>query len=89
MLHGSKQVINHIQTIIRNNNGSINTLDADNSNEDTTNAAPKTNNFFTTEVKDGPRASAMSGSGVTSYLPLRLNTATGTNRIKNNFFNGF
>ncbi len=99
ILQGSKQVINHIQTIIRNNNGSINTFEAkgDQSIDDfnviggTRMAGPKTNNFFTTEAKDIQKTSAISGTGfpITIARPPRLHTATGTNRIKSTFFIGF
>ena len=49
-------------------------------------AGPKTNNFFTTEAKDVPRISALSGLG--NPAP-RVHTATGTNRIKSSFYSGF
>jgi hypothetical protein len=50
---------------------------------------PKTNNFFTTEAKDVPRISALSGLGFPSNPAPRVHTATGTNRIKSSFYSGF
>lgn len=55
----------------------------------TTTNGPKTNNFFTTEAKDVPRISALSGLGFPSNAAPRVQTATGSNRIKSSFYSGF
>lgn len=95
-LHGSKQVINHIQTIIRNTNATKTSNMDNNESFDDFNGSTaglqnmkQTNNFFTTDVKD-TKGSVGTITGIQHHVPPpRLHTATGTNRVKNSFYNGF
>jgi len=70
-LHGSKQVINHIQTIIRNTNATkTSNIDNNESFEEFNGSTgglknlKQTNNFFTTDIKD---SRALGGGAVTSF----------------------
>ncbi len=87
-------MINHIQTIIRNTNATkTSNLDNNESFDDfngsTGGLQKQTNNFFTTDVKD-TKGSVGTITGIQQQVPPpRLHTATGTNRVKNSFYNGF
>lgn len=86
---GSKQVINHIQTIIRNNNTST---DANNIFHDMAtgpNFVTHTNNFFTTEAVQKPGTHIQSRPQTGNLTGGRLQTAGPTNRVKTSFYSGF